>query len=169
MSFYRLISMMINHILPVYEIHKKVMPKTRLLDSVRNAIRVRQYSLSTERAYIAWIRRFILFHGKRHPTEMEKLEIEAFLTHLAVNRAVSPDSLSDGGKVEWMTLMPVLVGMGVLTLADLRTLALLCESLANCTGLENAVQREGFTIAAATGGGKAHLVRQPQPMTLSAG
>jgi hypothetical protein len=116
---------MINHILPVYEIHKKVMPKTRLLDSVRNAIRVRQYSLSTERAYIAWIRRFILFHGKRHPTEMEKLEIEAFLTHLAVNRAVSPDSLSDGGKVEWMTLMPVLVGMGVLTLADVRWLDLL--------------------------------------------
>lgn len=81
---------MINHTLPVYEIHKKVMPKTRLLDSVRNAIRVRQYSLSTENVYIAWIRRFILFHGKRHPAEMEKLEIEAFLTHLAVNRAVSP-------------------------------------------------------------------------------
>jgi P27 family predicted phage terminase small subunit len=51
---------------------------------------------------------------------------------------------------------PVLVDMGVLTLADLRTLALLCETLATVTELENAVQREGFTIAAATGGGKAH-------------
>ena len=87
MSFYRLINMMINHTLPVYEIRQKVMAKTRLLDNVRNAIRVRQYRLSTEKVYIAWIRRFTLFHGKRHPTEMEKFEIEAFLTHLAVNRA----------------------------------------------------------------------------------
>jgi len=66
------------------------MPKTRLLDSVRNATRVRQYSLSTEKVYVAWVRRFILFHNKRHPAEMEKPEIEAFLTHLAINRAVSP-------------------------------------------------------------------------------
>ena len=66
------------------------MPKTRLIDSVRLAIRVRQYSLSTEKSYVAWIRRYILFHGKRHPAEMGKLEVEAFLTHLAVNRAVSP-------------------------------------------------------------------------------
>ena len=76
--------MMNNHTRPTYEIHQKVMAKTRLLDNARDAIRVRQYSLSTGRVYIAWIRRFILFHGKRHPTEMEKLEIEAFPTHLPV-------------------------------------------------------------------------------------
>jgi site-specific recombinase XerD len=46
--------------------------------------------MATEKAYMAWIRRYILFHGKRHPAEMEKLEIQAFLSHLAVNRAVSP-------------------------------------------------------------------------------
>ncbi len=46
--------------------------------------------MATEKAYLAWIRRYILFHGKRHPAEMEKLEIEAFLSHLAVNRMVSP-------------------------------------------------------------------------------
>jgi len=66
------------------------MPQIRLLDRTRDAIRVRQYSMATEKAYLAWIRRYILFHDKRHPAEMEKLEIEAFLTHLAVNRAVSP-------------------------------------------------------------------------------
>ena len=66
------------------------MPQIRLLDRVCDAIRVRQYSTATEKAYLAWIRRYILFHNKRHPAEMEKLEIEAFLTHLAVTRAVSP-------------------------------------------------------------------------------
>lgn len=66
------------------------MSKIRLLDRVVNAIRVRQYSMATEKAYLAWIRRYILFHGKRHPAEMAKTEIEAFLSHLAVNRAVSP-------------------------------------------------------------------------------
>ena len=66
------------------------MSRIRLLDRVRHAIRVRQSSMATEKAYMAWIRRYILFHGKRHPAEMEKLEIEAFLSHLAVNRAVSP-------------------------------------------------------------------------------
>ena len=66
------------------------MSEPRLLDRVRDAICVRQYSMATERAYVGWIRRFILFHRKRHPCEMGKSEVEAFLTHLAVNRSVSP-------------------------------------------------------------------------------
>jgi site-specific recombinase XerD len=82
--------MMFNSALSVYEIYEKVMRKTRLLDRVRHAIRVRQYSLSTEKVYVAWIRRYILFHGKRHPAELGKLEVDAFLSHLAVNRTVSP-------------------------------------------------------------------------------
>lgn len=45
-------------------------PKPRLLDRVREAIRTRHYSRRTEKAYVAWIRRYILFHGKRHPLEM---------------------------------------------------------------------------------------------------
>lgn len=68
------------------------MPKTRLLDQVKNAIRLRQYSMSTERSYISWIRRYILFHEKRHPAEMGKIEIEQFLTYLAVNRSVAPST-----------------------------------------------------------------------------
>jgi integron integrase len=61
----------------------------RLLDRVRFAIRARHYSLRTEEAYVAWIRRFILFHGKRHPLEMAEEEINVFLTSLAVDGPVS--------------------------------------------------------------------------------
>jgi len=57
---------------------------TRLLDQVREVMRYHHYSLSTEAAYVRWIRDFILFHGKRHPREMGKPEIEAWLSHLAV-------------------------------------------------------------------------------------
>jgi integron integrase len=61
----------------------------RLLDRVREAIRARHYSLRTEESYVAWIRRFILFHGKRHPAEMGEAEINAFLSHLAVRGRVA--------------------------------------------------------------------------------
>jgi len=61
----------------------------RLLDRVHQALRVRHYSLRTEEAYVAWIRRFILFHNKRHPSSMGADEINAYLTHLAVEGHVS--------------------------------------------------------------------------------
>jgi integron integrase len=61
----------------------------RLLDRVRAAIRARHYSRRTEAAYTHWIRRFALFHGKRHPADMGEVEITAFLTHLAVRAKVS--------------------------------------------------------------------------------
>jgi|SRR5690625_842888 len=63
--------------------------KPRLLDRVREQIRLRHYSMRTEHAYVQWIRRFILFHGKRHPREMSAPEVEAFLSHLAVQRNVA--------------------------------------------------------------------------------
>jgi integrase-like protein len=61
----------------------------KLLDPVRSAIRTRHYSLRTEEAYVGWIRRFILFHNKRHPAEMGESEINQFLTHLAVAENVA--------------------------------------------------------------------------------
>jgi integron integrase len=61
----------------------------KLLDRVRDAIRARHYSLRTEEAYVGWIRRFVLFHNKRHPSEMGPVDINRFLTHLAVSRDVS--------------------------------------------------------------------------------
>ena len=63
--------------------------KPKLLDRVRNEIRVRHMALSTERLYVNWIRRFIYFHHVRHPAEMGKAEVSAFLTHLAVDGQVS--------------------------------------------------------------------------------
>jgi len=56
----------------------------RLLDRVRDKLRIKHYSIRTEEAYIDWIRRFIRFHGVRHPAGMGAQEVEAFLTHLAV-------------------------------------------------------------------------------------
>ena len=61
----------------------------KLLDLVRQRIVTLHYSIRTEQAYVDWIRRFILFHDKRHPREMGAEEVEAFLTHLAVTRRVS--------------------------------------------------------------------------------
>ncbi|NKI35766.1 integron integrase [Wenzhouxiangella sp. XN79A] len=58
----------------------------KLLDRMRRIIRVRHYSRKTEQAYLRWVRRFILFHGKRHPKTMGAEEVTAFLSHLAVER-----------------------------------------------------------------------------------
>jgi integron integrase len=61
----------------------------KLLDQVRKLMRREHYSLRTEKTYLNWIKRFILFHNKRHPQQMGRLEIEAFLTDLVVNRNVA--------------------------------------------------------------------------------
>ena len=61
----------------------------RLLDQVREACRVRHYSLRTEQAYVYWVRRFVLAHGKRHPKEMGGPEVSAFLTTLATSHDVA--------------------------------------------------------------------------------
>jgi integron integrase len=63
--------------------------RPRLLDQVREALRLRHYSRRTERAYVGWIRRYILFHGKRHPCQMGGDEVTRFLSALAVDRKVS--------------------------------------------------------------------------------
>jgi site-specific recombinase XerD len=57
--------------------------KPKLLEQVRNVIRRKHFSIRTEQAYTDWIRRFILFHGKRHPREMSETEVTGFLSHLA--------------------------------------------------------------------------------------
>ena len=63
--------------------------KKKLLDQIRDEIRIHHYSIRTEEAYTQWAKRFILFHNKRHPTEMGAAEIKAFLTHLAVDESVA--------------------------------------------------------------------------------
>jgi len=61
----------------------------KLLPSVRRALRVRHYSRRTEEAYVGWIRRFVRFHGLRHPAELGEREIAEFLTHLATGARVA--------------------------------------------------------------------------------
>ncbi len=65
---------------------------TRLLDQVRSVIRSRHYSLRTEATYLHWIRRYILFHDKRHPRALGAADVEAFLSHLAVNLDVAANT-----------------------------------------------------------------------------
>ena len=64
-------------------------PGPRLLDRLRATVRLRHYSLRTEDYYAGWVRRYILFHNKRHPLDRGAAEINAFLTHLAVEGRVS--------------------------------------------------------------------------------
>ena len=61
----------------------------KLLDQLRERVRRLNYSFRTERAYADWVKRFILFHGKRHPRDMGTQEVEAFLSHLASERDVA--------------------------------------------------------------------------------
>lgn len=61
----------------------------KLLDQVRGKIRLKHYSIRTEQTYVDWIKRYILFHGKHHPKDMGAAEVEAFLTHLAVEGRVA--------------------------------------------------------------------------------
>jgi len=65
---------------------------SQLLDEVRNTLRVHHYAMKTEKSYVQWIKRFILFHNKTHPANMGKPEVEQFLTWLAVVRKVAPST-----------------------------------------------------------------------------
>jgi hypothetical protein len=90
----------------------------KLLDRVRERLRVRHYSLRTETAYFGWIRRYIHFHGKRHPAGMGKVEVEAFLTSPAmagnVGASTQNQALSTGLRVasmsawEWTASRPAI-------------------------------------------------------------
>ncbi|GAB4227049.1 MAG: hypothetical protein Kow0049_06830 [Stanieria sp.] len=64
-------------------------PTKKLLEQVSDVIRLKHYSYKTEKSYVNWIKRYILFHNKRHPREMSGREIEEFLTHLAVEENVA--------------------------------------------------------------------------------
>lgn len=61
----------------------------KLLDQVRDAIRTKHYAYRTEQSYVDWIKRYVLFHKKRHPAEMGAPEVQAFITYLAVDRQLS--------------------------------------------------------------------------------
>jgi hypothetical protein len=72
--------------------------EVKLLDRVRGAIRTRHYSRRTEEAYAYWIRRYIVFHKKKHPSVMGAPEVTAFLTWLAVDQRVSASTQNPGAQ-----------------------------------------------------------------------
>ncbi|MCG9890169.1 MAG: phage integrase N-terminal SAM-like domain-containing protein [Thermosynechococcaceae cyanobacterium MS004] len=70
--------------------HTTIQPRPKkLLEQARDVLRLKHYSYRTEEPYIFWMRRYILFHNKRHPKEMGSAEIEAFLSYLAVEEKVA--------------------------------------------------------------------------------
>jgi hypothetical protein len=78
------------------------------LDSLRQAIRVRRYSIRTEEAYVGWAKRFILYHDKRHPVDMAEAEVAAFLSHLAVDLAVAPATQNQAmNALSFFSIVPV--------------------------------------------------------------
>jgi hypothetical protein len=97
-------------------------PQPRLFDEVRRRLRLKHYSLSTERIYLQWMRRFILASGKRHPREMGAREGEAFLTLLATRDRVSASTQNPGCCA--LTLLVHVRGCGAtLVVAELDRLA----------------------------------------------
>ena len=68
---------------------KFVPTSARLMDQVREVLRFHHYAYNTEKSYVSWILQYIRFHNKKHPKDMGKPEVEAFLSHLAINRNVS--------------------------------------------------------------------------------
>jgi hypothetical protein len=71
-----------------------VMPKPKLLQSLRANLRLRHFSPRTEEAYSGWVRRYVRFHRLRHPADLGEAEVKAFLTHLAVDRQLAPSTLA---------------------------------------------------------------------------
>ena len=134
-------------------------PAPRLLDRVRGVLRARHYSPRTEESYVAWIRRFILFHGKRHPDEMGEPEITGFLSSLATERHVSASTQNQalaallflyqkvlGREIAWLTdvahakrstRLPVVLSRGEIAavLSKLEGVEQLCASLIYGAGL----------------------------------
>lgn len=75
----------------------------KLLDQVRDKLRVKHYSIRTEQTYVDWIKRYIFFHGKRHPKELGAHDVEAFLTHLAVAGKVAASTQVGSGRASRLT------------------------------------------------------------------
>ena len=74
-------------------------PKLRLREQVREVIRFKHYSIRTEAMYWHWIRRYILFHGKKHPRDLHAPDVRTFLTHLAAHENVAAATQSERSAV----------------------------------------------------------------------
>ena len=91
----------------------------KLLDQVRETMRLKHYAYRAEETYVQWSRRYILFHDKRHPTEMGRPEIEAFLTDLAVNQQVTASTQNQALNA-WMFLYHQVLGIEIVGINAVR-------------------------------------------------
>lgn len=101
----------------------------KLLEVVSDKIRLRHYSYQTEKSYVGWIKRYILFHNKQHPKDMGKVEIEIFLTHLAVERKVSLSTQNQAFNAisnKWL-IDRILIKKYPLTRLDILLLRIYCK------------------------------------------
>lgn len=80
------------HSFPLRVARQPASPAMQLLDQMREVMRLRHYAVRTERAYVDWARRFIQFHGQRHPAELDAEAVAAFLRHLALERKAAPST-----------------------------------------------------------------------------
>ncbi len=71
--------------------------KPKLLDQMKSVMRIKPHSLKTEKSYIQWVRRYIYFHNKRHPDEMGALDVQKYLSYLAVEQNVSASTQNQVG------------------------------------------------------------------------
>lgn len=83
--------------------------KPKLLDQLREAIRVRHYSLRTEEAYVQWVKRYIYYHGKRHPADLAERHVNRFLSHLAVESRVAA---STQNQALWLAVLAQVASSG---------------------------------------------------------
>jgi hypothetical protein len=113
-------------------------PPPKLLDQVRDKIRVKHYSIRTETQYLQWIKRFIFFHGKRHPRDLGAVEVEAFLSYLATEGNVSASTQNQALSALLFlyreVLGVVLPWMDTMVREEAATLAGGVESFRNSTG-----------------------------------
>ena len=139
--------------------HDRGDPPPRLLDRVRAVLRARHYSRRTEESYVGWIKRFILFHGRRHPADLGEPEITGFLSALATERHVSASTQNQAlaallflyqrvleRQLDWLEGMvhakrpvrlPVVLSRGevAVVLAHMQGIERLCASLIYGAGL----------------------------------
>jgi integron integrase len=97
----------------------KIVGGSQLLSQMRDTIRRKHYSIRTEKAYLEWAKRYILFHGKRHPDEMGEAQIVAFLNHLAVERQVAASTQNQALNALVFLYKPIL-GREALALENLK-------------------------------------------------
>jgi hypothetical protein len=107
-------------------------PLKKLLDQVRDALRLKHYSYRTKQSYVDWIKRYVLFHKKRHPKDMGAAEVQVFLTHLAVECKVAASMQNQALSALLFLYREVLSIIGHMTPSVFTSKGAICEMWTDC-------------------------------------